>query len=270
MKIVGRILYAMLAVFVFWFAIDYARGRMEFLYFSEKGQEALDLNDDAFFYGSGRDYHYQNELFSGTFESYTITLYEAADATIEEDVLNVETYIYGILHDTQELQDLYHVDFIADDSVLEVQVVKFREFLNIGMMTNDIGDQYGIAKEAMFTADFHTLSISDANDNEFMNIPFELNESSFVLEDVLTNYYETNESLPVEELTDQAIYPRYVHTLEPYMHVLYISIAVYVVAVGLSFYILFILRRKHLGKKKPSIYFKKEQQKYIDQDNKKE
>ncbi len=266
MKIVGRVAYAILAVFVFWFAIDYARGRMEFRYFSDKGEEAITLGDDAFFYGGGRDYSNETILFEIDTNGYRIAIYEVADATLTDDALNVETYVYGLLFSDADLEDIYEISFVSSTSTIQTTFVLFQPYLNVGMMVNEDSNQYGILSSKLLAKNFDTIILSDETGKELANVDFSIQSSQFILEKELNTFYNDNQTLPLNQLTSIGIYPRFTHSLEPYMNILYLSLGVYVVAVAFSFYVLFVLRKKFMGKKNPSVYFKKEQYKYKETD----
>jgi hypothetical protein len=64
------------------------------------------------------------------------------------------------------------------------------------------------------------------------------------------------------QLEDQNIYPKITHDRGNYIHIMYISVAVYVAVLILAIYIVFFMKKKYLGRKKPSDILLKEQHKY--------
>ncbi len=263
MRVVGRIFFAILAVFAFWFTIDYARGRMSYLYFQDEGTKALAYSDDAFFYGSGRDYSYQTSLFTAEDSRFRIAFYETADTTINEDTneLTVSPYINAVFIDRDGVDGYYRIVFSNEIDSLELSIIQF-QVLDIAMLCNVGGTEYGINEIDLLNSNFTSFTIYDGNENLLWTQAFSITNDQLVIEDKLRDYYNTNEELPLDQLVSDQIYPKYTHTLEPYVHVMYISLVVYVLVLAGSFYIVFVFRKKFMGKKEPSVYFKKEQQRY--------
>lgn len=143
MRVLGRIGFALLAVFTFWFAIDYARGAMTIQYFENEGVTAVLENDDVFFYGSARDYNQRGSLFSIEKEGYTISFYEIADAKIMNDELTVQSYIYIILRSDEDLLDTYYLNLSNGTDELELEFYPFRT-LNIRMALNEALSEFGV------------------------------------------------------------------------------------------------------------------------------
>lgn len=260
MKLVGRILYALLAVFAFWFAIDYARGAMTIRYFENEGQTAVDEGDDVFFYGSAHDYNQRGSLFTTSTSGYTISMYEIADVKTNPE-FSVTSYLYIILRSEDTLDDIYYLNFIDEDASLELSFYPFRT-LNIHMILNEDQNEYGILAEMIVEGQFTSIQLLDTYKNVVFEVPFAFDGSTLVLEDQITSYYETHEELPFTALTDHSIYPKITHDYSHYISIMYISIAVYVVVLILSTYIVFFMKRKYLGRKKPSDILLREQHKY--------
>src|SRR5690554_4823234 len=86
MKIVGRIVYAIVMVIFFLFTFNYAQELMTSLYFEDKGVPILEEEtiDYTFFYGSVPDYYAVEPVFSIDQEGYEFRIFEIA--TTEEIV----------------------------------------------------------------------------------------------------------------------------------------------------------------------------------------
>lgn len=262
MKVIGRILYAMLAVFAFWFTFNYAQNRMSYLYFEDKGNEALTYENDAFFYGSARDYSSDEILLEIEEDGYRIAFYEVADVKENTNSIEVTTYIAALLTYDQGIDKNYNITFSNDDEQLTLQFYQFQS-LDIAMMLNENNSEYGIDVETLLNG-YETFDLYNEDDDIVLSHDFTVTNNQLVIEDEVTAYDNQNDELPFDELIDHHIYPKYIHSIEDYLSVLYISIAVYVVVVILSFYIVFVFRKKYMGRKEPSKYYKKEQKNYMD------
>lgn len=260
MRVLGRIGFALLAVFAFWFAIDYARGAMTIRYFENEGSQAVLENDDVFFYGSARDYNQRGAIFSISKEGYTVSFYEIADVK-EATPLEVETYIYMILRSDEELAETYYLELTNGTDDLELEFYPFRT-LNIRMALNENLSEFGVKDEVIIGANFNQIKLLDQYKNTIFEDTFNLNETSLILEEKLTSYYEIHEELPFTALSDENIYPKITHDMGNYISIMYISVGVYVVVLILSVYTVFFMKRKFLGKKKPSDILISEQHKY--------
>jgi hypothetical protein len=261
MRVLGRIGFALLAVFTFWFAIDYARGAMTIRYFENEGQTAVTENDDVFFYGSARDYNQRGALFAIEQEGYTVSFYEIADAKIANNTLTIDSYIYIILRSDEELLETYYLKLTNGTEELELEFYPFRT-LNIRMALNEELNEFGIASSRIIEGEFNQISLLDQYKNTLFTETFSILETSLILEDELTTYYETYDKLPFTELEDMNIYPKITHDMGSYIHIMYMSVAVYVVVLILAIYIVFFMKKKYLGKRKPSDILLKESHKY--------
>jgi hypothetical protein len=266
MKIFGRVVYALLAVFTFWFVLDYARGSMTIQYFENEGAKAVELEDDIFFYGSARDYNHRNALHISNDQGYTISIYEIADASIKNNELDVDTYTYIMLKSDDLLGNLYYLRFTDGSNHLDIEFMRFRT-LNIMMGLNQEKTEFGILKDVILANNYTHVLLLDQYKNTIFTDTFELATEDFIIEDRLITFYNENEFLPLTELTDFNIYPAFTHEMDAYMNTLWTSLIVYLVILILSTYIVFFAKKKYLGKKKPSDILIKEQSKYKKSDS---
>ncbi len=260
MRVLGRIGFALLAVFTFWFAIDYARGAMTLRYFENEGKIAVDENDDSFFYGSARDYNQKGALYTITEQGYTISFYEIADVDTKSGLV-VNPYIYIILRSDDRLDDTHYMKLIGGETDLELEFYPFRT-LNIRMALNEELQEFGIKDEKIINKGYQELQLLDQYKNIVFEVPFEINEDQMILESKITSYYEVNNQLPFTALTSENVFPKITHEMDNYMHIMYISLGVYVFVLIVSIYIVFFMKKKFLGKKKPSDILIKESPKY--------
>lgn len=261
MKIFGRVVYALLAVFTFWFVLDYARGSMTIQYFENEGNEAVELDDDIFFYGSARDYNQRTSLYETSLDGYSISMYEIADANITNDSLAIDTYVYIMLKSNDILSDKYYLRFSDGSETVDFEFMKFRT-LNIMMVLNQELTEFGVSKEVILDNQYTNILLLDQYKNTIFTTPFEIQASDFIIEDRVTTYYNQNEILPLTELIDFDIYPAFTHEMDAYMSTLWTSLIIYLVVLILSTYIVFFAKKKYLGKKKPSDILLKEQSNY--------
>ena len=261
MKIFGRVVYALLAVFTFWFVLDYARGSMTIQYFENEGKEAVELSDDVFFYGSARDYNQRTAIYESENLGYKISIYEIADARITNNNIEVNSYAYIMLKSDNSMTTPYYLRFSNGVDTLDVEFMKFRT-LNIMMALNQEMTEFGVAKEVILDKTYTEILLLDEYKNTIFTESFSVLESDFIIEGRLTSYYDQNEILPLTELVDFDIYPAFTHEMDQYMSTLWVSLIVYLVILILSTYIVFFAKKKYLGKKKPSDILIKEQSKY--------
>jgi len=266
MKIFGRVVYALLAVFTFWFVLDYARGSMTIQYFENEGAQAVELEDDIFFYGSARDYNQRNALYESSNQGYTVSIYEIADASIKNNDIQVDSYIYIMLKSNDLLSNLYYLRFTDGTNHLDIEFMRFRT-LNIMMGLNQAKTEFGVSKEVILDKEYSEVLLLDQYKNTIFTDTFELLADDFVIEDHLVTFYNDNEFLPLTELTDFNIYPAFTHEMDAYLSTLWVSLITYLVVLILSTYIVFFAKKKYLGKKKPSDILIKEQSNYKKSDS---
>ncbi|MDO9629656.1 MAG: hypothetical protein Q7I99_07120 [Acholeplasmataceae bacterium] len=261
MRVFGRVVYALLAVFTFWFVLDYARGAMTINYFENEGAHAVEIHDDIFFYGSARDYNQRTALFETDSLGYTVSMYEIADANTRGQEIVVSSYIYIMLKSDDLMNQVFYLRFSNGTDQLDVEFMKFRT-LNIMMGLNDLKTEFGIAKETILEKNYNEIMLLDQYKNTIFTKSISLEESDFIIEGRVTSYYEQNDRLPLTELIDFDIYPAFTHEMDAYINILWISLITYLVILILSTYIVFFAKKKFLGKKKPSDILIKEQSNY--------
>ncbi|MGE0002982.1 MAG: hypothetical protein AB7S88_00815 [Candidatus Izemoplasmatales bacterium] len=252
MKIFIRILFAMTAVLMFLFALDYSRGLMTSLYFEKYGEAALNEPDPDyfFFYSSIPDYHQETPIFSVDANGYRVRMYEVA--TIGEDTVNVnaELYYYLIVHSTTlTLDDGMMVRLINghNQASVLISIARFRS-LNVMMGVNP--DGYVYIDPLWFSSDYDTFELEAVDGTVLLSVDFSLPEEDQSIADRINTYFQENGTLPDMALQDQGIFPANPHVMTEYEHIFWISMAIYFLVLGLATYFLFFFhphRKNSLG-----------------------
>jgi hypothetical protein len=261
MRILGRVVFAMLATFTFWFAIDYAQGAMATRYFEYEGNAALNAGEDVFFYGASRDYHQRGAIYSVENSVYTLSFYEVAEVVEKNDVMTVTSFTYIMLRSNQAMTGKYLVTLKDGVEKLDIVLHPFRS-LNLRVGLNQEQTVFGIETSQILERNYSELFLYDPEGANLLSDTINVTQFDYILEDAISDYYAQQGALPFTELSQENIYPAISHDLGDYIYIMWISVAVYIVVLALSIYIVFFLRRKYLGKTKPSEHLIKEQHKY--------
>jgi len=139
--------------------------------------------------------------------------------------------------------------------------------LNLRVGLNQEQTVFGIASSQLLEQNYDELILTDPEGATLLSDTIDLGQFDYILEDQIEAYYAQEGKLPFTELSEDNVYPAISHDLGNYIHIMWISVAVYVVVLALSIYIVFFLRRKYLGKTKPSEHLIKEQHKYKNSDS---
>jgi hypothetical protein len=266
MRILGRVVFAMLATFTFWFAIDYAQGAMASRYFANEGSDALEAGEDIFFYGASRDYHQRGALLSVEASGYTLSFYEVASIVEEDDDITVTSWTYIMLRSDEDMVGNYLLSLYAGEEKLDILLFPFRS-LNLRVGLNLEQTMFGIETSKLVEQDYTELILYDPEGGNILSETISMSDLDYILVEEIQAYHDQEGKLPFMELSDQNIYPAISHDLSNYTYIMWISVSVYIVVLGLSIYIVFFLRRKHLGKVTPSPNLIKEQHKYKNSDS---
>lgn len=261
MRILGRVVFAMLATFTFWFAIDYAQGAMASRYFSNEGNIAIETGDDVFFYGASRDYHQKGAILSIEESGYTLSFYEVAEVIEDDGNITIISWTYIMLRSDQVMEDNYLVSLDAGTEKLDIVLFPFRS-LNLRVGLNQEQTVFGIESTKLLEHNYSELVLTDAEGRNLIQKEISLSSALYMIPEKLTTYYSIEDKLPFMELSNDQIYPAISHDLSDYTYIMWISVSVYIIVLGVSIYIVFFLRRKYLGKTTPSSHLIKEQHKY--------
>jgi hypothetical protein len=266
MRVLGRVVFAMLATFTFWFAIDYAQGAMASRYFEHEGNAALLAGEDVFFYGASRDFHQRGAIYSFENTTYTLSFYEVAEVVETDDSITVTSFTYIILRSSETMHGNYLVTLKAGLEKIDIVLYPFRS-LNLRVGLNQEQTVFGIESSQLLEQNYNELTLFDPEGATLISDTIDVTQLNYILEEKMTEYYAQEGTLPFTELSTENIYPAISHDLSDYIHIMWISVAVYIVVLALSIYIVFFLRRKYLGKTKPSEHLIKEQHKYKNSDS---
>lgn len=258
MKIVGRIVYALVMVIFFLFTFNYAQDLMTSLYFEDNGTPLLeeDVVDYTFFYGSVPDYYATNPILSIDHDGYELRIFEVAKLVQLDADYTFEPYYYMTVHSkTHDMNGPYQ--YVVRTSEMDVQtnknmekvysLVRFRQ-LNLFVGVNDLGEIY---INPQFFLDNDIIEIEVKEDNQTV-LKLDVSTIAFEthIDQSLDLFYENEGRLPVnDDLTDEGIFQHYSHVMKDYVHVFVIAMVIYFVLLVVATYFTYFFKPRRRIKK---------------------
>lgn len=260
MKILGRVLFALLCVIVFIFALNYSEQIRTSFYFEKYGQAALekaktDEKQYQFFYGA-TGYHKNEPLYKVSSGDISMYFYEVV--TLEKNKqgdIRDNTYIYTIIvSETTPLEKpKNHLLLRFKDSSIEVDnplydesygdfsVVRFRNLPMFVAVNEAI--KIHIDKDEFINKNFDLVELyfvdDDRNFETLLSEPITINESDFQMAEVVLELYEDHDTL----VNTHKIFPKQVHIMSEYDYIFYIVVIAVLVLIGLMTYFTFFFRK---------------------------
>lgn len=255
MRIFGRILYATLVVGFFLLAFTYSRDLMTERYLDEVFEPSLTDPNSIYpkyyyFYSSIPDYHHSEEIFWIESNGYEIVGYEIAQVSIVNDTyVDVTESIYLIVY--SDTEDLSQVDslYLENQDTGESTLIYLQRFQTMNLINgvNETGYVY-LDKDLFLDENIDRITLTDKNENKLVDEPFTANEEDFVIKEYMESFYDENNTLPdIDDFSDMAtfnIYPNQTHIADDYVHIFYIAMGIYFVALILATYLIFFRKRK--------------------------
>lgn len=261
MKILGRVLFALLCVILFIFTLNYSEQIRVSKYFEKYGTEALEEAKEnptsyRFFYGA-TGYHKNAPLYEVTNGEYTIYFYEVV--TLEQNKakeIRTNTYLYTIVTSktkplTKEKNQLL---LRFKDTSIEVEnetydksygdfsVVRFRNLELFVAVNEEI--RIHISKDEFINKNFDLIELYFVDDDrKFENLlsePITINEEDFTIEEKVREHYSNPDTL----VYTYNIFPKQVHIMKEYDYIFYISILVILSLIGIMTYFTYFFRRE--------------------------
>lgn len=263
MKIVGRIVYALVMVIFFLFTFNYAQDIMTSLYFEDNGSPLLEeeVVDYTFFYGSVPDYYATNPILSVDQGGYELRIFEVAKLVQSDANYAFEPYYYVTVHSKIHVMDGVY-QYVVRTSEIDVEtnkniekiysIVRFRQ-LNLYVGVNDLAEIY-IDPQFFLDNDIIQIEVKQENQTVLM-----LDVSSIIfdthIDRSLNIFYENEGRLPVNnDLVDEGIFQYYSHVMNDYVHVFVIAMAVYFVLLVVATYFTYFFKPKRRIKKTDVIH----------------
>ena len=263
MKIVGRILYAMVMVILFWFMFDYAKSSMTNQYVDKYANEALEQNpvDYDFFVSTVPGYRKDHVLFEAENDEYRLTFHEIVTFEITDDDLIINEFVYMVAHRLSgdfesgtKLQITTNQMIGGEAITFELTMAPFRQIREIYTPVYDDETIY-IPKAFITNTNFVSVEIIDKDQNVLLTE--ELTPLNFEIRNQLISVYQTENELPEDVLNNLGILAFKEHTVDEFMDTFWIAMGVYAFILVFGTYFTFFFKKKYLGKQKPTEILKK-------------
>lgn len=272
MKILGRILYALIVAVLLILVGNFSNSVTSNKYFENEVQTAYDNNHEdkyRMIYGS-LGFHKKEATYEYNINGYQIQFFEIEKLFVREnkdktkDYL-VEKYLYIMIdHETEILtidnpQRFYmRFNFVDDFHNTEMVTYRVHQFKKLPVSVVVDNDDGGLIPFDFFTnkdksvINFELFDYNDDTKEEVILAKSNTNflESDLVSEEFLIENY-TNE----ETLNNAGIYFKYQANKKPYVGYAVLIYSLYALGVIITGYFFFFFKRKKLGKNEPSEHF---------------
>lgn len=261
MKILGRVLFALLCVILFIFTLNYSEQIRVSKYFEKYGAEALEeAKEDSsayrFFYGA-TGYHKNTPLYEVTNGEYTIYFYEVV--TLEQNKkkeIRANTYLYTIVTSKTESLTKKGNQLLLrfKDTSIEVEnetydksygdfsVVRFRNLELFVAVNEEI--RIHISKVEFVNKNFDLVELyfvdDDRNFENLLSEPIAINEEDFTIEKTVLEHYKDTDIL----VYTYNIFPKQVHVMKEYDYIFYIALGIVLLLIGIMTYFTYFFRRE--------------------------
>lgn len=262
MRVFGRFLYAMLAVGVFLAALSTSISLMRKQYFKDVfGASLTDETsiqaDFYYFYASLPDYHQETPIISIDQSGYEIRAYEVAMTEILDDqTLELTEYIFLLVyHEDADLLEAVESIRIWNGLVrdqIDIDLIAYQG-LDILVSVDSTTSKYLYEKSLFeFTNNYNQLLLLDSNQDLILESALSIDDSDFILRDMLEDYYDSNDALPEAEdmdqlpgvnIQDQDLLNNF-SVVDEYIYILAIVMGIYFLVLIFSTYFIFFKKRK--------------------------
>ncbi|MFU8793076.1 MAG: hypothetical protein ACNA7K_03540 [Acholeplasmataceae bacterium] len=271
MKIFNRILFALVAAMGLYLVMDLSNERVVKDYINEVGTEALE-NSDYDFFVSARYYH-QTPLYDDTFEfdaySFLIKIYNVANIIETTDGFEVVEGFQIILHQTDgpTLEPPFAGRIITDDNdtVIEYIGLKISDLPAYTFVTGIPRATFFNASLFMTESTYHIPQSLDIvqGDTVLGSYTLLIEETDYQLKPLLESYINTHNDVPTETFDEVG----YSAVIDIDSSALVIRNAIiYVFIIAIITVLLFVVQKKHMGRKKATEGLQKDVEKLYHKD----
>ncbi len=255
MKVLGRVVYALFMVILFWFMYDYAVTSMTNQYIGKYGKEALSsqpVNYD-FFPSTVPGYRYEDVLYQKEIDQYIITFHEMVLVESKQNELLTKEYVYILIHDVEtsiEPSMKFQITYQNVDETTYERFIMFpyRQFRNL--MTVLSADEDVYIPKALLD---HPNALSyQLIIGENIVVSEDLPLFDFKINTILQDQFVENQPFDQEELRELGVITYVPHRISEFMSTLWIAMGVYLIILVLFTYFTFFFKKKYLGKQKPT------------------
>lgn len=244
MKVFSRILFALLAVLMYWIVRDYTVRRVQSLYYENEGYDAITSRNFSFFNNLVADYYDTEAIYTQTSADYELYVFESNSVSVKSSELNIETNLIWYIIPKTEIEEL-SLKLLNENST-KIYLHEFHQ-LGVYIHKENVDLDKPIDFQLQYNDSLINISILGLNNSE-----------------KISTYYEDNHNLPGDELNVDGINQTVEPDLTDYNYVGRNNSIFYILGIAISYYIVFVLTKRYLGKKKPSDVFISEQEKYYE------
>lgn len=266
MKVLLRILYALVVALLFVFVQNYAHSVAADKYFQEEGLKAfVDSNPDKyrFFYGS-TGYHKKEATYTIKQNDFTIQFFEINKVfKNKEGDVKVEEYYYIMIdHPTfvipHQFPQVHYLRFSNDDATESFRVVQFKR-LPFSVVVNN--EEEGLIDALdLINKGFTKIELieyySEENEIILAESNVEMLEEHLTIKNVVEDNYNN-----IDVLNENGIFTKLPIESSEYAYIYYLIMIGYIIIMIIVTYFIFFFRPKKLGKEKPSKHFYKKTEK---------
>lgn len=251
MKIVARVVYALVMVIFFLFTLNYAQELMTSLYFEDHGVPILEDEtvDYTFFYGSVPDYYKEEPMLSIDQNDYEFRIFEIAKLEQVNGQYSFDPFLYVTLHSKVHIMDNGYKLIIRSQEIdidtgkqkeVSYNLVQFRQ-LNLYVGVNDLGEIY-LTPSFIVEHDIEEIEIVKEN-NVILTIDLTTHDFATSIDLSLNQFYETENKLPENnDLSSEGIFQYHTHVMSDYVHVFVIAMVIYFVLLVIATYFTFFFK----------------------------
>lgn len=254
MKILGRIVYALIAGIILLYVLNISESIITAKYFEKYGPTAALQKDDEFFYG-GSGFHLKDPTIQINKDGYEIKFYEVNRLFVHNKTneKKVDEYLYILIYDNNNIinpnsDQEYFLSFYnqTEDSYYDISIRRFREldvFVAVYLDSNEMSSL--LVKEAFLDQSLDEVSlIKESNDGRITLVTdsFHIEEADFVIKDILLNHYDVRENL--------GVYDKTIHSTQEFQSTYYLATGIYMGLLILTTYFVFFFDFKKLRRKK--------------------
>lgn len=241
MKVVYRILFALLMVLLFWFSFNTANNIVTERYIKEHVEPNLrgDNPDYLYFYGSVPHYNHRIPLYSLETEQYNVKFFELIVA--DKKGTKLDEYVYVIFHDKTIFETGENYRILIEGE--KEQYVFYPQGMIYDVLVLLEDEQVYIKRSYIESTLNKEWKLVDGSDNVLVSFTPTL-DRPFELKTVIESYVQANGKLPNNDLNDQNIYLYDQPDYSPYLIVYSVALSIFGVVFALSLFGLYLYDKR--------------------------
>ena len=241
MRIVYRILFALLMVLLFWFSFNTANNILTERYIRERVEPNLrgDNPDFLYFYGSVPHYNHRVPLYSLETEQYRVKIFELL--VTNDTGTDMDEYVYVLFQDKEIFETGQNYRIQIENELEQYVFYPQGMIYDVLVMLNE--EQVYIPKTYIENTMNKKWELVDGDDNVMLSFTPTL-QRNFQLKSELTEYVQEHGKLPVNDLNDSNIYFHKQPDYSPYLLVYSVALSIFGVIFALSLLALYMYDKR--------------------------